>query len=298
MSITVRTIGNVTITTEIRGNTIKTRREFKNPDGTSAGSITTTQSYKKSKKKRPPYNFKQLSSQLIKTKTSSAANRIAAKAQMTVAVLARNLESGDYDEEELEMAIAHAKRIQQVARKKVKHLKAEETMERKKKADDLYLPDPAEQEEEKDSSLTASLDEEELRQLSEEELKQLLKEMEELSKEMESELDELDELNNITEQLTGNASSGPVTKEELQRIKKKHRGDEMREITEADMKYLKALFNKLSREKESGASSFHSSDSDSSNSLSGVSLELSGMEVPVSDAPAAATEGASVDVTI
>ena len=67
-------------------------------------------------------------------------------------------------------------------------------------------------------------------------------------------------------------------------MKKKHRADELREIAEADMKYLKAFFTKLERDRREVSS--------------GVSLNLSGVEMPV---PVAAEEpviieGGSFDV--
>ena len=82
--------------------------------------------------------------------------------------------------------------------------------------------------------------------------------------------------------------------EDLEKLKKKHRTDEMREIADADMKYLRAVFNKLEKERQalaSGAKNF------AANIPSGVSLELSGLDMPVDmpEIPPAA-EGGSVDV--
>ena len=53
--------------------------------------------------------------------------------------------------------------------------------------------------------------------------------------------------------------------EDLEMLKKKHRAKELRKITEADMEYLKALFNELEKEKQ--------------DNQNGVSLELAGIEV-------------------
>ena len=60
----------------------------------------------------------------------------------------------------------------------------------------------------------------------------------------------------------------------------------MKEIAEADLKYLKALFDRLAKEKSEGAAN--------------VSLQLAGMEMPVetaAEAPGAA-EGGNVDISI
>ena len=66
----------------------------------------------------------------------------------------------------------------------------------------------------------------------------------------------------------------------MELLKKKHRSEELREIMEADMKYLKALFDKLEREKQEGASGLRS-NSDYNTNSSGVSLELGGVDIPV-----------------
>ena len=76
--------------------------------------------------------------------------------------------------------------------------------------------------------------------------------------------------------------------EELERLKKKHRSEELRELMEADMKYLRDLFGKLAREKQ-----------ENSGGSGSVSLQLGGTEMPVPvPVEAAAPEGGSVDVTV
>lgn len=79
--------------------------------------------------------------------------------------------------------------------------------------------------------------------------------------------------------------------DDLERLKKKHRTKELQEIIEADMDYLKAVFNKLQKEKEEAAKGNCSSE--------GVSLEISGAEMPVqtSEMPVMA-EGGSIDLAI
>ena len=75
--------------------------------------------------------------------------------------------------------------------------------------------------------------------------------------------------------------------EELERLKKKHRADELREIAEADMKYLRALFDKLEKDKQSSPVN------------SGVSLELSGEEIPVEViAEPVMVEGGTIDFSV
>lgn len=95
--------------------------------------------------------------------------------------------------------------------------------------------------------------------------------------------------------------SGKMKPEELERLKKKHRSDELREIMEADMKYLRALFDKLAKEKQSISSGLSSTAGDQSVDIAAATLELSGVEAPVEAAmpvPVDSAVGGSVDIAI
>ena len=71
--------------------------------------------------------------------------------------------------------------------------------------------------------------------------------------------------------------SGSMTAEDLEQLKVKHRSDEARDILQADLKYLKALFDRLQSEKENGGNVSMSGNYDS-----GVSLSLGGgMDMPI-----------------
>ncbi|MDE6201993.1 MAG: hypothetical protein K2G19_00790, partial [Lachnospiraceae bacterium] len=80
----------------------------------------------------------------------------------------------------------------------------------------------------------------------------------------------------------------------IERLKKKHRSDELREIMEADMKYLRAMFDKLAKEKQENSSGVSSYNYEAAEA---VSLEIGGMEMPVdvSGMPAMA-EGGNLDI--
>jgi len=82
------------------------------------------------KLKKLRYSYKSISSQLLRSKTSVDAARVARKARRELASLKgkRLHESGKYDSYELEAAITHAQAMVRVARKKVKHLQEEEMM--------------------------------------------------------------------------------------------------------------------------------------------------------------------------
>lgn len=66
---------------------------------------------------------------------------------------------------------------------------------------------------------------------------------------------------------------------------------------EADMKYLKFMFDKLEKEKQSNSSGSFSGFGAGSSGSEGVSLELGGMDIPVEAAPDAieVVEGGAVD---
>lgn len=79
-------------------------------------------------KRKLQYNSKEISSQLMRAKRSGNASMVLAKAKTRLGSLARLLGSGQYDEKEVRVAIAHAKKMIKVARLKVNNLKEEERM--------------------------------------------------------------------------------------------------------------------------------------------------------------------------
>lgn len=258
---------------------------IKNADGTPAASISYSAPSQK-KKKRLQYNFKAMSAQIMQAKTSGNASRVASKARREITMLQRNMKNGEYDEDEIKNAIAHAKSLERVARKRVKHLRQEEALK------DNQKPYLSEMEEAVEDLSEEEMDAEEMLKLSEEELKRLMRELKEAMKEAEAEADSeispLKSEDNLTEIVQENMDAM-----DLEQLKKKHRSDELREIMEADMKYLKALFNKLAKEKQQAATGGNKSSSDS------VSLQLSGMDVPVQTAEMpVVTEGGNMDISI
>ena len=72
------------------------------------------------------YRFKDISSKILRSKTSAAARQVASQARREVLRLKRERLNGSYDDEEIEAAIVHAKAMERVAKKKVKHLEEEE----------------------------------------------------------------------------------------------------------------------------------------------------------------------------
>lgn len=85
------------------------------------------------KLKKLHYSYKSISSQLLRSRTSVDAAKVARKARRQLVMLKgkRLHENGKYDSYELEAAITHAQAMVRVARKKVKHLQEEELMKEK-----------------------------------------------------------------------------------------------------------------------------------------------------------------------
>lgn len=266
-------------------DTYKTKQELRDYQGNAVAKATISaakvKQKKAAKKKKLNYNYKKISRQITMSRTTNGIRRVITRARDQVVDLLRKQMSGKYDETDVRHAIIHARKMERVARKKKKHLEQEEKADATGKA----LIEKGE-----DSS---NEDEKELEQaangLNKEELERLIAEYEELMQELEqaSGMDEV-------KKEYMDAAEVEMSPEEVDQLRKKHRSDEMKDIVEADMKYLKALFNKLAREKQETA-----------NGNPSVSLELEGVEIPISqettEAAAAAAEmveGANVDVTV
>lgn len=251
------------------GNSNVERYTFKNPDGTVAGTMTICKSSGK-KTKRLQYKFKKISTQLMAAKTSGGARLVMAKAYSEAASLRRKLRCGEYDDSEVSSALIHAEQMVRIAKKRVKHLEEEESA---KKTGGICQ---AELEDEAENGSLADMEIQDDFEPDSKELRALMKEMERALAELEGE--------NGLEELTETVRED-MDPADLELLKKKHRSKELREIMEADMKYLKALFSKLEKEKQTASS--------------GVSLELAGTEVPVPvmEMPVVA-EGGSVDESV
>lgn len=229
---------------------------IKNPDGSAAGTIRITKSAKK-KPKPLRYNFKYISSKILMSKTSDSAGKALVTARVNIGVLQRKLKTGDFDDKEVELAIIHAKKMERIARKKLQNLQKEETAKQQASCQDKINA--------RRISESKNTGKEKMHEISEKELRKLRKELQELMKK---------NLKKTANELTGSVHND-MEPNDLELLKKKHRANELWEIMEADRKYLQALFNKLQREKE------EVSKENCSYGSEGVSLELSGSEVPV-----------------
>ena len=248
----------------------------------------------KKKRKKLQYNFKRLSNQIMRTKTSINAKQLTTKTKFQIADLRMKLISGDYDYVEIHNALTHAEKIARVAKKRLKNLQEEESIEKAGRRGMTEPEEMREQREEDEEFIDTSA-------MSREELEQLMKELEEEMEKIEEELEEVTKSQDLMEKFV-QGSSRQMDPKDLELLKKKHRADELRDIMKADMEYLKALFDKFAKEKEASASGSFGGESDSSSAdayggITGVSLQLGGMDIPV-EAPQAPVEVAGTNVDV
>ncbi|MDD6194451.1 MAG: hypothetical protein PUB19_06100 [Lachnospiraceae bacterium] len=209
--------------------------------------------------KKLRYNFKAISAQILRSKTSTAAKAAVGKARAEVVRLKRLRQSGQYDEEELQYAIAHAMAMERVAKKKAKHLQEEEMIHVKEKSessaenssgntvDDLEDVALIQAEE----GISEEFDIGEILDLMD--VSQFQSEMGDL---MMSLLEDMDWMEAVTDTLSDllEGYETEMSPEDFKMLKIKHRNKEMRQIVEADAEYLKAVFDTLQSEQSGGIS--------------------------------------------
>lgn len=214
------------------------------------------------KSKKLKYHFKSISSKILKSKTSMAAKQAAGQARREVMRLTGERQKGNYDPDELELAISHAKAIERVAKKKVKHLLQEELSKATmgfeissidNDTDNEELNDAGEVEDEisGESDINNSQDESsEIMNNMQDDSMELMNDMfDELENGMEELLKELEEME-LTEDILGNPLD--MDEDDLKKMIIKHRNSEMKDIVKADSDYLKGLFENYQAEKDAG----------------------------------------------
>ena len=283
----------------------KKRLEIRDKSGKVTGSITVTKGKMSQAvvKKRLPYSFKEISTRLLKTKKSGNAHQVLISARQKVVSLRLMYKGGVYDDDEVFAALMHAQAIVRVAKKREKHLEEEERAEKKIEKDGTFCE--ADLEEKTEEATDKQMQKEERQQtkakMDMQRMQKLMEQYERMMQEAMKELERLDDMDELSEEMgiDGEISMDPA---DLDLMKKKHRADEMRAIMEADMKYLKFMFDKLEKERQSNNNSISSYSSvsydNNSSANDSVSLELGGVDIPVEAAPDAMTivEGGAVDV--
>ena len=237
--------------------------------------------------KKLKYQFKNISSKILRSKTSQAAKQAAGQARREIMRLKRQKQNSDSDSEEIDAAIAHAQAMERVAKKKAKHLEEEEMM---KAAGGICQGDRISEEETKDvpdaeaenarnaEEMSAESSEDEMsRDLSAYEYAgdsydisdyvdlgmdefyaqagDFMSEMSDFTSEMMQEMS--DSLRDLMEEIGLDGLSDTtvsVDREmdpaDLKMMKIKHRNKEMKDIVKADAEYLKAVFNHLEKMKD------------------------------------------------
>ena len=286
-------------TVSTKGNT--TYITLKNKDGSTMGTLAVTKATRgKTKKKKLTYNFKRVSNKIMASKTSTHASKAVREARSELVQLLMKQKSGDYDEKAVSDAITHARSIERVAKKHRKHIEEEERAQRTHAGITEEEGEAREDEEVEETEQAKQTQQQQARE-QQEQAERTARELEQLAQEIEQMLRESEQqMNELADELMSSASFDHMDDDDIERMKKRHRSEELRDIMEADMKYLKALFDRLSREKQANANGESSyTPSDSSNPPSGVSLQLAGVDVPVEvpETPVSA-EGANVDVML
>lgn len=237
--------------------------------------------------KKLKYQFKNISSKILRSKTSQAAKQAAGQARREVLRLKRQKQNSDSDSEEIDAAIAHAQAMERVAKKKAKHLEEEEMV---KAAGGICQGDRISEEETKDvqdaEAENAQNEEEMSAEGSADEVSgalsayeyaadsydisdyidlgmdefyaqagDFMSEMSDFTSEMMQEMS--DSLRDLMEEMGLDVESDTVVSvnremdpADLKMMKIKHRNKEMKDIVKADAEYLKAVFDHLEKMKD------------------------------------------------
>ena len=271
--------------------------------------------------KKLKYQFKNISSKILRSKTSQAAKQAAGQARREVMRLKRQKQNSDSDSEEIDAAIAHAQAMERVAKKKAKHLEEEEMV---KAAGGICPGDRICEEETKDvqdaEAENARNAEEMSVESSEDEMYEyagneayagdsydisdyidlgmdafyaqtgdFMSEMSDFTSEMIQEMS--DSLRDLMEEMgldglsdTAVSVNREMDPADLKMMKIKHRNKEMKDIVKADAEYLKAVFNHLEKMKDNVVIPTGNAGAVSSG-MTGTSFSADAVGVGVSAAP-------------
>ena len=237
--------------------------------------------------KKLKYQFKNISSKILRSKTSQAAKQAAGQARREVLRLKRQKQNSDSDSEEIDAAIAHAQAMERVAKKKAKHLEEEEMM---KAAGGICQGDRISEEETKDAQDAEETKVQNAEEMSAEDSANevsgdfsayeyagdsydisdyvdlgmdefyaqagdFMSEMSDFTSEMMQEMS--DSLRDLMEEMgldglsdTAVSVDREMDPADLKMMKIKHRNKEMKDIVKADAEYLKAVFDHLEKMKD------------------------------------------------
>ena len=236
--------------------------------------------------KKLKYSFKNISGKLIRSKTSVAARQVAGEAKREVLRLKQQKQSGKYDNEEIEAAINHAKAMERVAKKKVRHLEEEELAkacgacldrleEYQKDLEDEWEEQDVLEPENNVTAFKAGIEEPASENLTGEMMDELTESMTDMLSEM-----GLDELLDIFSSVKQD-----MDPTDLKLMKIKHRTKELKEIAKADAEYLKAIFEHLEKQKSGPSAPLENAVSTDNSALTpnAVSVAAPAMAVGISE---------------
>lgn len=236
--------------------------------------------------KKLKYSFKNISGKLIRSKTSVAARQVAGEAKREVLRLKQQKQSGKYDNEEIEAAINHAKAMERVAKKKVRHLEEEELAkacgacldrleEYQKDLEDEWEEQDVLESENNVTAFKAGIEEPASENLTGEMMDELTESMTDMLSEM-----GLDELLDIFSSVKQD-----MDPTDLKLMKIKHRTKELKEIAKADAEYLKAIFEHLEKQKSGPSAPLENAVSTGNSALTpnAVSVTAPAMAVGISE---------------
>ena len=207
-------------------------------------------------KKKLKYSFKSISSKIISSKTSMAARQVVGQAKREIQKLKNAKRTGKYDSDEIDAAIDHAKAMERIARKKVRHLEEEEMAKRCSSSqneaveNDPDVKDEESPEKKEIAELRKELDTVGTKAENKEyiESEEITNEMiDEICDSMEKMLDQIEELTDLMEELVSDPTD--MDSEDIKSLIIKHRNKEMKEITKADSDYLKSMFEHYENER-------------------------------------------------
>lgn len=271
------------------------------------------------------YNFKEVSNKIMRAKTSVSAGQAVVAAKRKVSEIKRKLAVSGGDDDELQTALTHARKMEVVAERKKNNLTLEEMVQHTQKRDELLkkMEDTgssmktAAYEELKDEIMDKQLEHiDEQEKIAREETERIQEEMEEKTEAAREEMVEqassfIDEMSDEESEMLREMSEvidamevvdPHMSKEELAKLKTKHRLSEQKALMKADMDYLKSVFKQLDGKSASGMSGLGTGSSMGSmgslSSAGNFSLGSLGAAVPSVDAGLSSAPEPSVDVTV
>ncbi|MCR5357592.1 MAG: hypothetical protein K6E63_09370 [Lachnospiraceae bacterium] len=214
------------------------------------------------------YNFKEISNKIMRAKTPVSAGQAVMAAKRKISEIKRKLAGGGEDNDELQLALTHARKMEVVAQRKKNNLELEEMVKNTQNRDELFdkMEETASSFETdkiemlKEEITDKQLDHiEEQGELAREEAKQaremLDEKLEEVTEEMAEQTSEfIDEMSDEESEMLSETSKmldqmevvdPHMNKQEFEKLKLKHRLAEQKALMKADMDYLKEVFKSM-----------------------------------------------------